>query len=274
MVRGEPGGVLTLAAGLPASARFSIGGFGVSFEGKRPAVIRVLRRRYKAFEARARGLSFRVEEAAGRQLPFRPSVAENYGKLFLRRGDFGASLDLRSGKGFLSAAPNEQCLDAFLRSLISCLLLRSGGLMIHSAGIVKRGRAYVFPGVSGAGKSTLAKLAEGGGFEVISDEINLLRMERGRWRVYGSPFWGEMRAAGRRASWPLGGVLLLKKARGHGLLPCGRAEAARALLRCLVNFERSGEASAAALGSMSGLLRAVSGRLAFSRKDAGFMELI
>src|SRR2546429_6336621 len=30
----------------------------------------------------------------------------------------------------------------------------------------------------------------------ISDEISLLRRENGVWRAYGTPFWGEFRAAG------------------------------------------------------------------------------
>ncbi|MBI5744317.1 MAG: hypothetical protein HY952_07195 [Elusimicrobia bacterium] len=195
-------------------------------------------------------------------------------RLELARGDFRAALDTRSGRGTLTAAPNEQCLDAFLRSLISSLLIRDGGLMLHSAGILKSGKAWLFPGKSGAGKSTLSKLAAAAGAEVISDEINMLRFERGRWRVYGSPFWGEMRSGGRQGSWPLGGVFLPKKAARHRVAPCGKAEAFRVLLRCAVNFSRENREAAAVMSSAARLLAAEPHRLEFSKKDAGFLELV
>ncbi|MHB0995346.1 MAG: hypothetical protein ACYC2I_03140 [Elusimicrobiales bacterium] len=193
----------------------------------------------------------------------------------IARGDFRASLDIRSGKGKLSAAPREQTLDAFLRSLISSLLLRSGGMMLHSAGLVKDGRAYLFPGRSGAGKSTLSRLAAAAGAEVISDEINMVRREGTRFFVHGSPFWGEMRADGRPGRWPLGGIYLPKKARSSGLRPCGRGKLLKTLLRCLLNFEKGPAVSGLVLREAAGLAgTARSGELEFSKGNASFLELI
>ncbi|MDD5209538.1 MAG: hypothetical protein PHV36_09130 [Elusimicrobiales bacterium] len=193
----------------------------------------------------------------------------------IKRGDFEGVLDLGKGSGTLKAAPNEQCLDAFLRSLISFLLLRSSGFMLHSAGLVKKGKAYLFLGKSGAGKSTLSKLAAASGAEVVSDEINLLRFEKGHFRAYGSPFWGEMRSDGRQGNWPLGGIFLLKKAKINRVGEVRAGEALKLLLRCLVNFDKSHAAAELVLKNASRLLaKAEFSRLEFSKADGSFLGLI
>jgi hypothetical protein len=260
----------------PASQALAIAGFGLDFKSDSAGIISVLKGRYGRFASGASsGLKFSVGEAPGRESPFRPSVLFKDDRLELRRGDFSASLDLRVGTGSLSARASEQCLDAFLRSLISSRLLRAGGFMLHCAGLVKKGRAYLFLGRSGAGKSTLSKLAAGAGCEVISDEINLLRPRGKGFRVHGSPFWGEMRADGRQGSWPLGGVYLLEKAGANRLAPCGGGEAMKLLLRCLLNFEKGPDISALVLNNAAALLgKTFFYRLEFSKKNAAFLELI
>jgi hypothetical protein len=235
-----------------------------------------LKGRYGHFRSQAgQSLEFKVRAAPGRESPFRPAVLLKDGRLELKRGDFSASLDLRSGAGELRAAPYEQCLDAFLRSLLSSLLPRQGGFMLHSAGIVKGGKAFLFLGKSGAGKSTLSKLAAGAGLEVISDEVNLLRREGGRYSVYGSPFWGEMRCEGSPGRWPLGGIYLLGKARNNSVAACGGGEALKSLLRCQLNFEKGPGTAGLLLGNAVRLLvSARFGRLKFSKEDAAFLDLI
>lgn len=256
-------------------AAYRIAGFGLDFGAGAPGVVSVLSKRYGRFAVKGGRFKFETAAAPARQAPFKPVVAPRGGTLGLSRGDFRAELNLRSGKGFLAAAAREQTLDAFLRALLSALLLRSGGLMLHSAGLVKNGRAYIFPGRSGAGKSTLSKLAAAAGEEVISDEINLVRREGGRFFVHGSPFWGEMRAGGRPGRWPLGGIYPLKKAGASRLEPCGKGKTLKTLLRCLLNFEKGPAVSVLALEAAAGLAeKAGAGELEFSKGDASFLELI
>jgi len=266
-------------AGRPVAGRaragfgLKVAGQSLYFESDQPGIISVLRGRYGAFAGKG-GRVFSLTSARGSQSPFRPAVAACADRLEIGRGDFRAVVG-PGNKATLTAAPSEQTLDAFLRSFISFQLLRSGGFMLHSAGLVKNGRAYLFLGKSGAGKSTLSKLAAANGFEVISDEINLVRPGGSGFRAYGSPFWGEMRADGRPGSWPLGGVFLLKKARRNAVADCGRGEALGLLLRCAVNFDRSPAASASALENGAALLAgAAFRRLEFSKADGSFLELI
>ncbi|MBI4803082.1 MAG: hypothetical protein HY796_11215 [Elusimicrobia bacterium] len=274
-----------------ASAALELAGFRLNFKSDQGGIISVLRGRYGRFVS-AGGAAYRFEvfEASGGQNPFKPAISLGKRFLKLKRGDFEAVLDMLTGAGTLKAAANERCLDAFLRSFISFLLIRSGGFMLHSAGLVKNGKAHLFLGKSGAGKSTLCGLATGRpaqvtghksqvanrppGCSVISDELNLIRFEKGRFRVYGSPFWGEMRADGRPGAWPLGGVFLLKKAETNRLSPCSKAEALKWLLRCLVNFSRSPEDAALIMKNSARLLAGAGfSRLEFTKKDAGFLNL-
>lgn len=254
----------------------AIAGLGAEFSPAAPGLLAPLRRRYGRFASACRGLELELFPRRSSAGGFTPKVTADGSSLTIERGDLRAVLDLKAGHGRVEAAPNEQCLDAFLRSYISFSLLRSGGLMLHSAGIVRGGRAYLFPGVSGAGKSTLGRLAEASGrAELISDEINLVRPVRGRMRVFGSPFWGEMRADGRPGNWPLGGIFALRKASAGSLSPIGGAELLRLLLRCTVNFEKSREAASLALDNAAALAAAApAGRLAFSRAGCDFIELI
>ena len=260
----------------PERVGLEIGGFKINLESDYNGIISILRSRYGKFGTAGKsGFNLKVSAGSGRQSPFKPAITLTGSRLEIGRGDFSSSLDLDTGAGSLRAAANEQCLDAFLRSLISYLLLRSGGFMLHSAGTVKNGKAHLFLGKSGAGKSTLSKLAAAAGAEVISDEINLLRFEKGKFRAYGSPFWGEMRADGRPGSWPLGGIHLLGKARVNSLSFCSGGEALKLLLRCLVNFDKSPGTAGLVLKSASRLLsKAKFSRLEFSKSNAGFLDLL
>ena len=263
-------------AAFSGRVRQEIAGFGLEFKSDQRGIISILKRRYGKFRTAGKAaFNLEVSGAASRQNPFKPAVLLEGSRLAIERGDFKSSLDLATGAGSLSAAANEQCLDAFLRSLISFLLIRSGGFMLHSAGLVKNGKAYLFLGKSGAGKSTLSKLAGAAGAEVISDEINLLRFEKGRVRVYGSPFWGEMRADGRQGSWPLDGIFLLKKGKTVRLVPCSKPEDRKFLLRCLVNFDKNPGTSALIIGSAARLIsKARFARLEFSKNNADFLDLL
>ncbi len=263
-------------AAFPRRFGLEIAGFRLNFKSDQSGIISILKLRYGKFRTAGNGgFSLNVSGARSRQNPFKPVVLLAGSRLEIERGDFNSRLDLDTGAGSLSAAANEQCLDAFLRSLISFLLLRSGGFMLHSAGLVKKGKAYLFPGKSGAGKSTLSKLAAAAGTEVISDEINLLRFEKGRFRVYGSPFWGEMRSDGRQGSWPLGGIFLLKKAKTNRAGEVTGGEALKVLLRCLVNFDKSPGTAVLVMQNAARLqAKAKFGRLEFSKADGGFLDII
>lgn len=125
-------------------------------------------------------------------------------------------------------------LENFLRVLLSYRVLARGGVLLHSAGILYRDRAYLFCGRSNAGKTTLARKAVTAGARVLSDDINLVIPENGAFRAHKVPFTGEfgrrMENLSESRSFPLGGLVLLEKASTLTAIPVRPAEAVAGLL--------------------------------------------
>lgn len=85
-------------------------------------------------------------------------------------------------------------------------------VVLHSASLLYRGKAWLFSGHSGAGKSTHTNLwKERYNVHLINGDLNLLAMENGHPMVHGLPWCGTSGIVDTH-SYPLGGVLLVKKA--------------------------------------------------------------
>lgn len=255
--------------------KINLGGLCGSFLMEDRSFERKLLERYRHFMAGGEaGFKIRTVTMKMKKEPFRPEITAENKFILLERGDFRCFFDPQRGKGVLFISPSIQGFDSFLRAFYSRALLREGGMLLHCAGLVKNRKAYLFLGKSGAGKSTLSKLAAAGA-DVISDELNIVRLEKGRYTVHGSPFWGEMRNEGRQGAWPLGGVFLLKKAGTNRLSPCSKPEALKLLLRCLVNFSRSPEDAALIMENSARLLAGTGfSRVEFTKKNNGVLGLV
>ena len=134
----------------------------------------------------------------------------------------------------------------FLRVLVAYRLLELGGTVLHSAGVVRDGAAFLFLGRSGAGKTTAARLSLARGAEVLSDDLNALAIG-GAWGgasggarsgagvvvVLKLPFTGDLgERRALRPPVPLGGLLRLVQATADALAPLSRAETLACLLAC------------------------------------------
>lgn len=145
-----------------------------------------------------------------------------------------------------------------LRVLVAYRLNARGGVMLHSVGVVRDGRAFVFFGRSGAGKSTFAGLSARAGLEVLSDELNLI-WPRGDGAVVESlPFAGDFgQHCKPRCEMPLGGMFRLHKGPPCGRQPLSRSAAVAALVSCspTVNSDPSRvESLLEVLGRLVGLV--------------------
>ncbi len=82
---------------------------------------------------------------------------------------------------------------------------------LHSASLLYQGRAWLFSGHSGAGKSTHTNLwKELYSVPLINGDINLLSAEGGHPVIHGIPWCGTSGITDSH-SYPLGGILLVKK---------------------------------------------------------------
>jgi hypothetical protein len=124
----------------------------------------------------------------------------------------------------------------FLRVLVAYRLLELGGAVLHSAGLVKDGAAFLFLGRSGAGKTTVARLGLARGAEVLSDDLNALLAAGtgdGGCVVLKLPFTGDLgERRALRPPVPLGGLLRLAQDTADALAPLSRAETLASLLAC------------------------------------------
>jgi hypothetical protein len=121
----------------------------------------------------------------------------------------------------------------FLRVVVAYRLLELGGVVLHSAGVVSGGVAFLFLGRSGAGKTTVARLSLARGAEVLSDDLNALAPSAGGCAVLKLPFTGDL--GERRATLPpvpLGALLRLEQDTADAVAPLSRAEALACLLAC------------------------------------------
>ena len=184
----------------------------------------------------------------------------------------GAALRTASRETRFDGVRDEYALDSLLRVLLSWKLAGRHGFLLHAATVVRGGKAYVFTGRSGAGKSTVASLAPAG--TVLTDEISLLRFENGEWRAYGTPFWGEFRAAGSNSSAPVRGLFRLVQAAENRVAPLRPLEMLRALLPNVLFFSTEPEANRRLLKILGHAVDSISGYELSFRKDAAFWEVL
>lgn len=155
-----------------------------------------------------------------------------------------------------------------LRVLVAYRLLGEGGVLLHSAGIVAHGRAYVFFGHSGAGKTTFSGLSARAGHDVISDELNLLWTLPDGVRVESLPFAGDFGQRCRpRTTYPLGGLFLLEKGPPAARRPLSLARGVAALAACSPVVNTDPHRSPVLLENLERLARA-------SRPEALAFELV
>ena len=167
----------------------------------------------------------------------------------------------------------EMVIQNFLRILTAHLLPQRGGVVLHSAGLVFDGRAYVFPGYSNAGKTTLTRKAHARGARVLSDDINLVLPGREGYRAYAVPFTGEFGSTldhrGGKSCYPLAGVVLLEQGeRLETRLPNPAAAVAR-LLACCPFVNTDEEESATLFDVLTTLVTTVPVIGLRSRRDDG-----
>jgi hypothetical protein len=136
----------------------------------------------------------------------------------------------------------DHAFSSLFHPAITYLLALHGRFVVHAAAFARRSRALVVLGTSGAGKSTLALAALGAGWQLLGDDLVVVKQEAGRLKVAGiarrtalptdlatealtegKPLRGDHRnrweLAGHRLQrgwFPLAGVLFAAHSRGPG----------------------------------------------------------
>jgi hypothetical protein len=153
----------------------------------------------------------------------------------IKRGDFQARWDPRTGRGSVRQNANPYSLDSVLRILHSLILAQRGGFLLHAASAICDGRAYLFSGVSGAGKTTMTRLAPPD-ITLLTDEISYLRPNAESYSAFGTPFAGELAKAGENCSAPVSALFFLEQGPENRIDELPSSEAVRRLMRNILFF--------------------------------------
>jgi hypothetical protein len=113
------------------------------------------------------------------------------------------------------------------------VLRRKGldSLLLHSSGVIRAGKGYIFTGRSGTGKSTITTLSEGA--KVLNDEITLIDFSGSRVVVSDTPFNGFFPNK-VEGSAPLRALMLLKQAKRHRLTRIASADSIKTLSKEII----------------------------------------
>ena len=192
----------------------------------------------------------------------------------MHRGDFRAEWDPASERGTVRQAAYPYAIDSVIRIILSLILARSGGFLLHSASAIRGGRAFLFSGVSGAGKTTIARLAPPDAM-LLTDEISCVRRSGTEYHAFGTPFAGELgiageddRGADRRALFPAQGTAQPHPTRSDP------ARAAAMLLRNILFFADDSELVKAVFAIACDFVARVAVAELTFRPDVAVWELI
>jgi len=159
------------------------------------------------------------------------------GRWIMQRGDFRAEWDPVARCGRVRQGLQPYAIDGVLRIIHSLELAKSGGFLMHSASVVRNGRAFLFGGISGAGKTTIARLAPPD-VTILTDEISYVRRDEEGYHAFGTPFAGELGIAGESVAAPIAALYLLAKGKDDRTCLMAPGLAASRLLRNILFFAK------------------------------------
>lgn len=256
----------------------NIAGLRTSIVTREPEIAGLLAARYKGFLSEG-APDWRIEFTTRPQELKPPAkdvvVRRNGGpnRFIVERYDFVGTLDLKKRSGQVAfAEPDEFSIDSFFRIAYSLALADAGGLLIHTASLIREGKGYLFCGPSGSGKSTVARLSTDA--TVLSDELSIVRIDEGRARCYGTPFWGELDRGGEDRSAPLVGIYYLHKGSRHAVEPLKPRQSLERLLPNVMFFAKEPELMAQILDTSAGLVEAVPCFDLSFRPDPAFWKVV
>ncbi len=118
-----------------------------------------------------------------------PALSFKAGRLVLEAPGVSGWIEAHKRRGHLSLNTSHivEQVEYFLRAACAVVAFETGGLLLHAAGVVHRGRAYLFFGHSGSGKTTVARFARPGDL-LLNDDLVILWSHDDRWTAWATPF--------------------------------------------------------------------------------------
>lgn len=232
--------------------QLSIGFIRCSFRGLDEAFRAVLSERYRAFESSGpskyefiidiRPLSYFMErDCVIRGSPQIDAEVHNKKEtVAILRASIPVQVFLNTGtgQGIARMVRSPHCFDQFLRILYSMILGKEDGILLHSAAISLNGEGRVFLGPSGSRDAILSNMSEPQG--LLTDELALIRLWKGGFHVFSTPFRRHFLSGLPNFHAPLRGLFFLRKDTRNYLSSLPAEIAAQELQSWAFSFARSG----------------------------------
>lgn len=232
---------------------------------------------YTWWAERSEGESRSTESLGGDPLSrSRPQVSHLGDRILFQRSDFAGCLDVRARRGRTVFREGAElfAVESFLRIGYSFLAVERSGLLLHSAGVLRGDRGYIFPGPSGTGKSTIASLVTDRE-RVLSDEMVVVRKRgEGSYWVYSTPFYGTNESAEASIGVALQAALLPVKDREVGLRKARPALALSRLLSSVLFFGQDPALTRQLMDISADLVACIPFYLMHFRRDDSFWGCI
>ncbi len=216
-----------------------IGGMAIRLRAEDAEFVRMLQQRYAGFvkDDTEPQYEFQIElNPTGKTAADEDLLVRREGDLWrLTRGDFRAEWSQAERRGRIRQSANPYSVDAVLRIVHSLIQAQTGGFLLHGAGAIRNGRAFLFSGVSTAGKTTISRLAPDD-VTLLTDEISYIRREGNQFVGFGTPFAGELEKAGPNVSAPIAALYLLGKGAENRIEPIEKTDAVKRILRNVLFF--------------------------------------
>jgi len=184
-----------------------------------------------------------------------------------------------SGRARIALGPGDEDVRAYalMNLLLAALAWRLPDLdtaVVHAAGVVVRGRAFVLVGAAGSGKSTFARCARDGGALSLSEDLVVLHAAGAGFEALSVPFRADDRRPAGPGRWPVAAVLLPEAGPEPGMRPADRMRARASLAANLPYAADSRRHGPALVTLMERLLAAVPVCTLTFRPDGSFLPLL
>jgi hypothetical protein len=177
----------------------------------------------------------------------------------------------RGSLAISSRAPLDE-LDYFLRVVYALLAFEQGGLLFHSAGVVRDQKAFLFFGHSGVGKTTVARLSRP--YLLLNDDLILLKPDARGWQAHATPFYNPTQLSPTAAQAPLAGLFHLVQDQVTDLKPLPKAHSLAEMISNTPVLPLSPLLTPLLLKRLETLLDSTPIYNLHFRKDASFWTLI
>jgi hypothetical protein len=226
-----------------------VGGVACRFQFNRDDIIDDVRERYGAFivaDTRP-AVEFRVdlvdelngvvsEQMAGLQ-PGTPEVNFEGNRIQYGRMEFTVTLEWEEGRAHARMLPNIYSFDAIYRVFYTIATVKLGGLFLHAASLARNEKGYIFTGVTESGKSEISEMAKVDSVH-LTDELSVVLPVEGRFRTFGTPFWGMFATGGANRGVPVEKLYFLVRDEKTFEAPLTPAAALPKLMRNVLNFAK------------------------------------